>query len=352
MSKVIPGRMSARMVKAQFVGNGDQQLAAAFAAGQRWDDSQLVAASCKGIIGAMSTADIAATAVAYDFSQAVRARSVLSRIPGVVPVPAYTRILSADTGSQAAFVPEGGAIKLTKFEMDGVVLPELKVTGLCALTEELVQNSSPAADALIAVDLLAAGAEAIDRALLDVGAGVANERPASIFYGAHSQASTGSTFAAIDSDLTNALQYMVSVGSDLRNAIWTLRPETAIYLSALRDTAGTLAYPDLTPLGGVLRGLPAIVSSSMPEPGSPPLGYIGLVDGSQLAVVDQGAAQIAVSRNATIQMLDNPGSSSVSGTPANAVSLFQTNTVAVRSTHWVNWFMRRAHVTVISGVTY
>lgn len=216
-----------------------------------------------------------------------------------------------------------------------------------------MQASTLSSDYLLAEDLIAAGAEAIDRCLLNPnGAGIAYERPASIFYGAHSQASTGSSLSQIDADLDNALQYMVAAGSDLLNGVWLLRPESATYLSGLRDPSGARAFPQLSVIGGYLKGLPCIVSAAMAEPGSPPSGFIGLVDGSQIALMDEGASQLAVSRDATIQLLDNPSSSSATGTPANAVSMFQTNTVAIRSTQWINWMLRRPFATLISGVTF
>jgi HK97 family phage major capsid protein len=348
-----PGLLAARYLKTMHATKGNHQLGAIYAASQSWIESQQLAHDCKAMVGALSTADIAATATSADFSAAVRARTVMNRIPGVRRVPALVRILNGVGKSQASFVAQGAAIKVSALELAGEIMNELKVAGISVLSNELLESSSPAADSILTDDIVAACAEAADLAFLDpANAGAADERPASVTNGAHSAASTGSTFAQVDADLTGMMQHLVAVGSDMQNAAWVIRPETAIFLSTLRDPNGGAAYPAISVLGGSLKGLPVIVSANMAEPGSPPSGYIVLIDGSQLAVVDEGAAQLEIARNGALQMLDNPTNNSVTGTAANMVSLFQTNCSAFRGVLWTNWQMRRPYISVLSGVTY
>jgi hypothetical protein len=105
-------------------------------------------------------------------------------------------------------------------------------------------------------------------------------------------------------------------------------------------------------LGGSLKGLPVIVSANLPEPGSPALGNIVLLDQSQVAIVDEGGAQIELFRQGSLEMLDNPTNNSVTGTATSVVSLFQVSAVACRGTLWTNWRLRRPFVAVLTGVSY
>jgi hypothetical protein len=341
-----PGLLAARYLKTMHATKGNHQLGEIYAAAQAWLEATQISHDCKSLVGALSTSDIASTATSADFSAAVRARTVIDRIPGVRRVPALVRILNGVGKSQAAFVAQGAAIKVSALELAGEVMNELKIAGIS-------ESSSPSADSILTDDIVAACAEAADLAFLDpANAGVTDERPASVTHGAHSTASTGTSFAQVDADLTNMMQHLVAVGSDMQNAAWIIRPETAIFLGTLRDPNGGAAYPSVSVLGGSLKGLPVIVSANMAEPGSPPSGYIVLIDGRQLALVDEGAAQLEIARSGSLQLMDNPTNNSVTGTATNQVSLFQTNCSAFRGTLWRNWMMRRPFVTVLSGVAY
>lgn len=345
--------IAARYIRTAIASKGAPEVGMAFALAQNWNNAQVVAADVKAVSGAMSTADYAATAVAEDFSAAVRARTVIGRLTAARRVPPLVRILNNLGKASAAFVGQGKPIKVSKLELSGGVMKELKVCGMGVFGTELLQSSSPAADAILSDELAAACSEAMDQAFLDPSnAGVVDETPAAVTYGAPAFASTGTSFAQVDADLTNMLQMIVAAGSDMLNAVWILRPESAIFLSTLRDPNGGLAYPAITVLGGTLKGLPVIVSANLPEPGSPALGHIVLLDQSQLAIVDEGAAKIEVFQQGALEMLDNPTNNSVTGTATNMISLFQVSCAAFRGTLWTNWQMRRPFIAVLSNVSY
>ena len=60
-----------------------------------------------------------------------------------------------------------------------------------------------------------------------------------------------------------------------------------------------------------------------------------------------------MSREASLEMESDPTGDSVSPTGTELVSMFQTNSVAIRAERWINWKRRRtAAVAVISGVNY
>ena len=60
-------------------------------------------------------------------------------------------------------------------------------------------------------------------------------------------------------------------------------------------------------------------------------------------MADNGQIVIDASEEASIQMLDNPTNASTGGTTATTmVSMFQTNSVALRATRFINWSKRRS----------
>jgi hypothetical protein len=69
-----------------------------------------------------------------------------------------------------------------------------------------------------------------------------------------------------------------------------------------------------------------------------------LVHAPSIAMADEGGLTIDASEEAAIQMLDNPTNASTGGTTATTmVSMFQTNSVALRATRFINWKLRRSH---------
>jgi hypothetical protein len=56
---------------------------------------------------------------------------------------------------------------------------------------------------------------------------------------------------------------------------------------------------------------------------------------------------VDASTEASLQMLDNPTNNSATGTPTTVVSMYQTNSIALRAERFINWRKRRS-----TAVTY
>ena len=70
-------------------------------------------------------------------------------------------------------------------------------------------------------------------------------------------------------------------------------------------------------------------------------------------LADDGGVAVDMSREASLEMQSAPTHDSTTPTPVELVSMFQTNSVAIRAERWINWKRRRtAAVAVISGVNY
>jgi HK97 family phage major capsid protein len=341
-----------RLVKSLGVAKGNTAGAVAFASARNWADASMVIGSLKTAVSALGTDDITRpTPADTDFADFIRPMGVLGKLVGLRRVPSRVRQIAATAGSTAYWAGERQPRRLSRMTLAGETLEVLPCIGMLVCTLELLQSSSPAADAVLARDLGTAAVEALDRAFLAWDdAGEADARPAGIAYGVTPLTSTGSSLSQIDSDLDRMIQALSFAGSDLSMATWIMAPRTALFLSRLRGTGGTLAHPGMSVKGGMLLGLPAISSTAVPlEVGSPSNGVaIHLVDPSQILVADDEAGRVEVSEQTSLQMEDPPGSGA-----QTMVSLFQTSAAAIKLTRFANWKRtRNGMAQVLTQVTF
>jgi hypothetical protein len=63
---------------------------------------------------------------------------------------------------------------------------------------------------------------------------------------------------------------------------------------------------------------------------------------SDILFADDGQTEIDASDQASIEMLDNPTNNAATGGPTTMVSMYQTNSVAVKAVRFVNWKKKRS----------
>lgn len=99
---------------------------------------------------------------------------------------------------------------------------------------------------------------------------------------------------------------------------------TALALSKRKNALGQKEYPDMTMFGGIFEGLPAIVSQ-----------YVGnqlvLVNAPDVYLADEGGVAVDMSSEASLEMESAPTHDSVTPTGVELVSMWQTNSVAIRA---------------------
>ena len=132
----------------------------------------------------------------------------------------------------------------------------------------------------------------------------------------------------------------------------------ALALSLMQNPLGQAEFPGISMNGGTLFGLPVIVSEYVPvvTASTDPVddgAYVVLVNASDIYFADDGDVAVDLSREASLEMADNPAHNSGTPTPAQLVSMFQTNSVAFRAERTLNWMARRANaVQVLSAVKW
>lgn len=352
--KLEKGIAFARFAKALAAANGSRSEALEIAKKQYPLDSKLHHV-LKAAVGAGTTTDPswAGSLVEYqeyanDFVEFLRPQTIIGRfgqgtIPSLRQVPFNIRIPAQTSGGSANWVGQGKAKPLTKFDFESITFGFSKVAAIAVLTDELIRFSNPAADALVRNALAEAVIARLDTDFINPAkAEVANVSPASITNGIVGIPSTGDP----DADAEAAFGQFVVANLQPTGGVWIMSSTNALALSMKKNALGQKMYPEMTLLGGTFQGLPAIVSQ-----------YAGtnltLLNAPDIYLADDGGVAVDMSREASLEMESDPTGDSVTPTGTEMVSMFQTNSVAIRAERWINWKRRRtAAVAVIINVNY
>lgn len=329
------GFLAGRFLKSIACGGTDP---AAYVRQQPWERGDVLTKA----VGAIGTGDLGAgamTPVLADFVDIVRPLTALARM-GVALLPFGNRSLTRSAGQAAGFHAEGGAIPVSgiRFAPSAALHPH-PVSGMDVVTREAL-DGTPGLDRFIASSLAADVADAIDLAFLDPLNDGTGPAPASITYGAITIPSVGDPKADVEAAIA-------AFGGDMRRAHFVLHPRTAAQMAfAAADWTDT----SIGVQGGRIVGIPAVCSESVPYDSSGAL--IVLVDAGSLAAALE-ATDLVTSDQGMIEMDDSPSGNSATPTTAQAVSLWQSNSVAFKATCRIDWQVRRGGgVVAVSGANY
>lgn len=254
---------------------------------------------------------------------------------GMTRVPLRTSVYLSSEPAVGYAVSEGASKPLTRLTMSTVVIPVLKATAMMVVSNEVLRSSSNAAQSFLTAEMRKAAAAAADAAFL-----------ARVLTGATTINSDGGTALLNGSDLKNLLSVVPHhAGSRF---YFIAAPDVAISASTLQDTNGMFVHPMMSATGGELLNIPTLVSSAVPA------GSLVLVDASGLAGDAEGVT-VELSREADVEMVagDAETLSSITPTPAELVSLWQTNSTAIRANLWFGVERIRADsIAVLDGIAW
>lgn len=301
---------------------------------------------------------------AGDFVEYLRPQTILGRfgtngVPSLRRVPFNISIPTQTSGGAGYWVGEGAPKPLTQFAFDTINLRWAKVANIAVITEELARFSNPSAEAIVRDQLAAAIRERLDIDFVDPAKNaVTNISPASITNTAPTITSSGNTADDVRCDIKALFDLFIAANNIPTNGVWIMSTSTALALSLMMNPLGQPEFPSVTMTGGVLWGLPVITSEYVPSDSTGSL--VILVNASDIFLSDDGQVAIDASREASLQMLDPsvsgagaPTNNSATPTPTTLVSMFQTNSIAIRAERYINWAKRRASsVAVLDGVNW
>lgn len=281
-----------------------------------------------------------------EFIEYLRPMTIIGQIDGWRRVPFNVRMGSMTGGTTGYWVGQGKPIPVSKGTTSSTSLGITKAAGIAALDEELVRSSSPSAEALIRDDLAAAVAYICDTSMIDPNqGGTANVQPASLTYSATARAASGTNYAALSADIQYIIGTMTDADVDPSAVVLVMAPRTALALTLMVTSLGLPQFPTMTATGGTLFGFRVVVSRFVGAiSGSPDYGnMIVAINTREIFLADEGAVAIDVSREASLELLDNPTNLSTGATAATAmVSMFQTHSVAMKAVRFINWTKRRS----------
>lgn len=246
-------------------------------------------------------------------------------------VPLRIRLAAVTVGATGYLVGEGSPKPISRLTLAGSTLAPRKAVAIFAMSDELARFSGPEGAALFGRELRGAVAAVTDEEFVRI-----------ISDGMTPIASSGATVAAVRLDLATALH---EVETDASSKLFILvRASTAKSWSLSVLESGAPAFPEMTPNGGRVAGMPVLVTDGVP------VGTIVVVDANGIAAAsDTVTMELATQADLVFEDApDSPPSAS-----ATMKSLWQHGMVALRAERSFGAErMRTSAVAVIEGVSY
>jgi hypothetical protein len=187
---------------------------------------------------------------------------------------------------------------------------------------------------------------------------VADVSPASITNGIAALTPSGTDAAAVRTDIQTLITTFLNANMNPQSAVFIMPNTVALAISLMTNALGQPEFPGLNMNGGVLKGIPVITSQYAVLGGSPDGNLVILCNASDIFLSDDGQVVIDASREASLQMADDPTNTPAGGSPlaptaTTMVSLWQTNSIGLRAERFINWARRRDEaVAYLENVAY
>ncbi len=251
------------------------------------------------------------------FMQSLESTSAFFQIlaNGMLKTPLRVRVNLSAEPATGYLVNEGLSKPMTRLTMNSQVVPLSKCVAMLAVTNEVLASSSNAAQTFISTELCKAVARAVDAAFL---AAIVDGNTPIIN-------SDGVTALFAGSDLKDL--FSVVPHHDGARYFLVAAPDVAIAAATLQDTEGVFVFGNMSPSGGEMLGVPVLVSSAADA------GTLTLIDASGVAG-NAETVTIESSGHADLEMQDVTAGSMLTPTGAAMVSLWQTDSTAIRAAIW------------------
>jgi len=280
--------------------------------------------------------------LADSFLEYLRPQTIIGKfgtngIPSLKRVPFNVTFQSQTSGASASWVGQGKGKPVTKFNSTTTSMLFTKVAAISVITEELARFSAPGAEGVVRDELARAVIERLDMDFVDPDkAASSGVNPASITNGLTGLTTAGTSAANALTDLQNLINPFVVAKYDVSGLVILMPNSLALALSLMLNSLGQRAFPDIEIGGGKLAGIPVITSQYLGS-GASYGNMVIAVHAPSIALADDGQVTVDASREASIEMSDGPGMDATAGTGASTVSMWQTNSIALRAERVINW---------------
>jgi len=282
-----------------------------------------------------------------DFIEYLNAMTVFDRL-GLREVPANVTIKGQDGAATGYWVGESKPIPASAQSFSTVSLIPLKVAALAVVSNELLRDSTPAAEQLVRDAIVEACSQKIDTTFFSTAAISAGVSPAGILNGLAAGSSAGTDADGLRADI-KALYASFIAAKNASGLKLVMNPALAKAIQLLTNTLGLTEFPGITQNGGTLLGDTVVTGDNINA------NHIILLKPSDIYRIADTGIQVSISREAMIEMDDAPAGAS--DTPVGAstamVSMFQSESTALKVVRPINFQLRRAGaVSYISDADY
>jgi len=252
-------------------------------------------------------------------------------------VPANVVIKGQDGAATGYWVGESAAIPVSAADFFDIELKFRKVAALSVISVELMRESSPAAEMLVRDALVQAGAQRLDTTFLSA-TGSSAAAPAGMLNGVTPIGTLGDDGEGVRADI-KALYAAFITAKNASGLTFVMNPAVAKALQLMRNALGQREFPDITQLGGTLEGDPVVTGDNVNG------SHLILLKPSDIYRIGARGVEVSMSRDASIEMADNPAANSQNPTAATGktVSMFQTDSVALKVVMPIDFAKRRSH---------
>lgn len=277
-----------------------------------------------------------------DFIEYLYSRTVFDKLP-LREVPANINIAGQDGAATGYWVGQSKSIPVSKADFMDVNLTPLKVAALAVVSKDLLRDSSPSAEKLVRDALVEASAQRVDQTFLGAGAAVAGVSPAGILNGLTSGTTAGNDIEGVIADV-KALYAGFITANNADGLQFVTTQSLSKSLGLMQNVMGNFAFPGLSANGGTLLGDPLAAGGNVGA------GDMILLKPSDIYKIGDKGVEVSLSTEAAIQMADNPdGASDTPTANASVVSMFQTDSVAIKVVRPLNFAKRRASAVAYIG---
>jgi HK97 family phage major capsid protein len=272
-------------------------------------------------------------AAADAFAETLRNLSAFDTVLGdgaFMRVPPQTTVRITTAGATAYVANEGAPKPASVMAFVNANVTMSKVPVFVVVSAELMKAGGPGPMALLGRELRGALAQGTDQYFLG-----------QVTSGLSAIPSSGSNSVAIRNDLRDLLDAVV-IGAASK-LYFVMPPQISKRLAVVGDSVGGRMFPGMTPTGGTLDGIPALVSDVATA------GQITLLDAAQFAV---SAGQIELDRSdeALLQLDSAPDSPPLASSPT--ISLWGQNLSALRAERYLGaQRLRTTAAASVSGFT-
>lgn len=277
-----------------------------------------------------------------DFIEYLYSRTVFDQL-AFREVPANVTIKGQDGAATGYWTGENQPIKVSKADFSTVNLTPLKVAALAVVSNELLRDSTPAAEQLVRDALVEACAQRIDSTVFSA-TGAGSGAPAGLLNAVVPIAATG-----LDADsVYDGIRSLYAPFITAKNAsglVYVMNPARAKAISLMRNALGQKEFPDLGATGGMLDGDTVVTGDNINE------AHVILLKPSDIWKIGDGGIEVSFSRDATIEQADDPTGETKEGTAMskNLTSMFQTESTAIKVVRSINFAKRRSSAVAYVG---